>query len=119
MIACNVHAPNNHNATYFENMKDIILDMQAGKPNHSLIIMGDFNTTLENRDRAKGNADTHEIYARTIIRDIMFDTNTKDYYREITPTGGFTWQRGDTMSRLDMVLASSGKAKMCTNTMVD
>jgi hypothetical protein len=49
----------------------------------------------------------------------MFDANTKDCYREITPTGGFTWQRGDTMSRLDMVLSSSGKATMCTNTMVD
>ena len=50
--------------------------------------MGDFNITLENRDSANRNADIHEINVRTIIKDIMFDTNTKDCYREITPTGG-------------------------------
>ena len=49
----------------------------------------------------------------------MHDANLKDCYRESTPTGGFTWQRGNTMSRLDMILVSSGKAAMCTGTETD
>ena len=35
------------------------------------------------------------------------------------PYGGFTWQRGNIMSRLDMILVSSGKAAMCTGTETD
>ena len=49
----------------------------------------------------------------------MLDASLKDCYREITPTGGFTWQRGNIMSRLDMILVSSGKAAMCTETEID
>ena len=33
LIVCNVYAPNNHNETYFGNMKDILLDIQVGNPN--------------------------------------------------------------------------------------
>ena len=42
-----------------------------------------------------------------------------DCYRELIPTGGFTWQRQNIMSRLDMILVSSGKAVMCTGAEVD
>jgi hypothetical protein len=78
MIACNVYAPKNHSATYFENMRDLILDIQARNPNHTIIIMEDFNITLENRDNANRNVNIHETNARTIIKSLMFDTNTKD-----------------------------------------
>jgi hypothetical protein len=64
LIAGKVFAPNNHNATYYENMKDIILDIQAGNPNYSIIIIGDFNITFENRDNTNRNADIHEINSR-------------------------------------------------------
>ena len=49
--------------------------------------MGDFNITLDNRDIANRNA---EANARRILKDSMFDTNMRDCYRKITPTGGFT-----------------------------
>jgi exonuclease III len=98
MIVCNVYAPNNYNATNFEKMK------------HTFIVMGDFNITLENRD----SADSHEINTKRMTQDILLDTNTKDCEIEITPTEGFTWHRGDIMSRLDMLFVSSGKATMCT-----
>ena len=61
----------------------------------------------------------YELNARRIINKIMLDASLKDCYREITPTGGFTWQRGNIMSRLDMILVSSGKAAMCTETEID
>ncbi len=44
-LAFNVYAPNNHNATYFENMTEIIPDIQAGNPHHFIISMEDFNIT--------------------------------------------------------------------------
>ena len=49
----------------------------------------------------------------------MHDVGLKDCYREAIPTGGFTWQRGNIMSRLDMILVSSGKAALCTGTETD
>jgi exonuclease III len=97
-------------------MKDIILDIQIRNPNHSIILLGDFNITLENRDSAKRNVTAAEITARGILKDLMYDTNIRDCYREITPTGGFTWQRGNIMSRLD---SSSSKCARCTTTKVD
>ena len=84
-----------------------------------MIIMGDFNLTLENRDSVNRNTTPREINCRRILNDIMYDTNTKDCFRQIIPTGGFTWHgseaRQNPMSRLDMILVSSGKATMCTH----
>ena len=100
-------------------MKDIILDIQAGNPNHTLILLGDCNIKLDNRASANRNVTAAEITARGILKDLMYDTNTRDCYREITPTGGFTWQTGNIMSRLDMIMASSSKCASCTATKVD
>ena len=63
----------------------------------------------------------------------MYDLNLKDCFRELVPTGGFTWQRNNTiaatyttpasttttMSRLDMILVTASKASMCTKAEVD
>jgi hypothetical protein len=83
--------PKHHSATYSENLKSKILDIQAENFNNSIVIVKDFNMTLENKDSANRNANTHEINARRIIKYIMLDTK-KNCYREIKPTGGFTWQ---------------------------
>ena len=56
-----------------------------------------------------------------------------DCFRQLVPTGGFTWQRNNTiaatnttpasttttMSRLDMILVTASKASMCTKAEVD
>ena len=60
-----------------------------------------------------------KCFARRIVKETMHDLNLKDCYRELIPTGGFTWQRQNTMSRLDMILVSSGKATKCTGAEVD
>jgi hypothetical protein len=44
--------------------------------------MEDFYITLEKRNSANRNADIHEIAARKIIKDIMFDTKTQPFYNE-------------------------------------
>ena len=65
--------------------------------------MGDFNITLEARDSINRNTNQEELNARRITKEIMHDTGLKDCYREAIPTGGFTLQRGNIMSRLDMI----------------
>ncbi len=68
MTACKVFAPNNYNTTYFENLKGTMLDIQAGNPNHPIVIKH-FNMNLENRDSENRNANIHESNARRIIKD--------------------------------------------------
>ena len=66
--------------------------------------MGDYNITLEARDSINRNTSQDEAIARRIVKEIMHEAGLKDCYRESKPTGGFSWQRGNTMSRLDMIL---------------
>ena len=73
--------------------------------------MGGSNLVLETRDSINRMATSYEANARRILKDIMYDINLRDCYRESNPTGGFTWKsseaRGDIMSRLDMILLSA------------
>ena len=39
------------------------------------------------------NANANEVNARRILKDLMYNINLKDCFRELVPTGGFTWQR--------------------------
>ena len=50
MIRINVYAPNDHNEEYFDHLKDIMLDIQIGHPTLPVIMLGDFNIVLEDRD---------------------------------------------------------------------
>ena len=38
----------------------------------------------------------NEVNAKRILKDLMYDINLKDCFRELVPTGGFTWQRNNT-----------------------
>ena len=133
VIVSNVYAPNDHNEEYFDHLKDIMLDIQIVHPTIPVITLGDFNIVLEDRDSINRNANANEVNARRILKDLMYDINLKDCFRELVPTGGFTWQRNNaiaatdtvpahtttTMSRLDMILVTSSKASMCTKAEVD
>ena len=37
----------------------------------------------------------NEVNAKRILKDLMYDINLKDCFRELVPTGGFTWQRNN------------------------
>ena len=60
-----MYAPNDHNETYFDNLKDIILDIQAGYPTYPIILIGDFNITMEDRDSANRNVTQNEMNLRS------------------------------------------------------
>ena len=61
-------------------------------------MLGDFNIVLEDRDSINRNANANEVNARRILKDLMYDINLKDCFRELVPTGGFTWQRNNTIA---------------------
>ena len=58
-------------------------------------MLGDFNIVLEDRDSINRNANMNEVNAKRILKDFMYDINLKDCFRELVPTGGFTWQRNN------------------------
>ena len=89
----NVYAPNDHNEEYFNHLKDIMLDIQIVHPTLPEIMLGDLNIVLEDRDSINRNANANEVNARRILKDLKYDINLKDCFREQVPTGGFTWQR--------------------------
>ena len=51
-IIANVYAPSDHNENYFNEFKDIILDIKNANPTCSVIILGDFNITMDDIDSA-------------------------------------------------------------------
>ena len=59
--------------------------------------MGDYNIVLEDRDSINRNTNLNEVNARIILKDLIFDINLKDCFRELIPTGGFTWQRNNSL----------------------
>ena len=110
-----------------------MLDIQIVHPTIPVIMLGDFNIVLEDRDSLNRNANADEVNARRILKDLMYDINLKDCFRKLVPIGGFTWQRNNstaatnttpastitTMLRLDMILVTASKASMCTKAEVD
>ena len=38
------------------------------------------------------NDNANEVNARRILKELMYDINLKDCFREMVPTGGFTWK---------------------------
>ena len=55
-----------HSEEYFDHLKDIMLDIQIIHPTLPVIMLGDFNIVLEDRDRINRNANANEVNARRI-----------------------------------------------------
>ena len=52
---------NEHNEEYFDHLKDIMLDIQIVHPTLPVIMLGDFNIVLEDRDSINRNANMNEV----------------------------------------------------------
>ena len=66
VIVSNVYAPNDLNEEYFDHLKDIMLDIQIVHPTLPVIMLGDFNIVLEDRDSINRNANMNEVNAKRI-----------------------------------------------------
>ena len=58
-------------------------------------MLGDFNIVLEDRDSINRNAHMNEVNSKRILKDLMYDINLEDCFRELVPNGGFTWLRNN------------------------
>ena len=46
-------------------------------------MLGDINIVLEDRDSINRNANANEVNARRILKDLMYNINLKDCFREL------------------------------------
>ena len=67
----NIHAPNNDNPTFFQNLLDQILSFEC----EEVIMGGDFNLVIDVRkDKKGGNATTH----RNLLKEVQNIANSLD-----------------------------------------
>jgi hypothetical protein len=76
-----------------------------------VILWGDFNVTLSATDRFKRGTIPGEEQLAKIISDYVNDIDLTDAWNNKT---GFTWRRGQTMSRLDWVLYNINRYSLAT-----
>ena len=50
-----------------------MLDVQIVHPTLPVIMLGDFNIALEDRDSINRNANANKVNARRILKDLMYD----------------------------------------------
>jgi len=108
----NIYAPNDHNLIFFADLFNKIIQLQRDFPNAEIIMAGDFNLVMGNMDGVNRNTTNIELQCRNLLQRNFSRLNLIDCYRKLHVNGGFTWVRGDCMSRLDMIFASSD---LCEN----
>jgi len=73
-----------------------------------LIIAGDFNLVInKNLDSVERLQTNIEQIVSDFVKDSSAAIGLKDCYRQVHQKGGYTWSRGNCLSRLDMIFASS------------
>ena len=107
-VFANVYAPNDHNITFFSNIFNTLIETQNMYPGAEIVLAGDFNLVLSEDDAINRTTSNTESQSRTLIKNNLSRLNLKDSFRQVQQTGGFTWFRGDCMSRLDMIFVSAG-----------
>ncbi len=99
LAVLNVYAPNGFRLEkqgFFENLFDKISNL-----NGDIIIGGDFNTTLSDYDRHNRGVSAAENRVANFILEKIDEFNLTDSWNN---RGGFTWRRGQIMSKLDRIV---------------
>ena len=58
------------------------------KPTLPVIMLGDFNIVLEDRDSINRNSNMNEVNSKRILKDLMYDINLKNCFRR---TSSYWW----------------------------
>ena len=109
MTICNLYAPNTDTPKFFQKVVGLIENLRPD----SMIIMGDFNTTLLGQDRwsEKKNVEPGHPNCSRFIREIMEKLNLLDIWRQRHPTEHrYTWFRKNPyklLERLDIIIVSA------------
>jgi len=116
---CNIYAPNDHSLTFFSNVYESLANHSIDYPGVNIIIGGDFNLVMGQNDMINRSANNAEVKSRDFIKEQNTLLELKDCYRINNATGGFTWTRGNCMSRLDMIFASKTLIKHGVRSKID
>jgi len=103
---CNIYAPNDHSINFFSNIYESLANHNIEYPGVNIILGGDFNLVMGQNDMINRSANNAEVRSRDFIIEQNALLGMRDCYRINNTEGGFTWSRGNCMSRLDMIFVS-------------
>ncbi len=119
-VCANIYAPNDHDLNFFTRIFNVLIEFQTEFPGSNIILAGDFNLVLDdNNDAVHRNSTNTERQSRTLIKRNLIRLNLIDSYRKMNCSGGYTWKRGNCMSRLDMIFTSKEISKNIVNSTLD
>ena len=115
VIIVNVYVPNDHDLNFIEMVFERIIEFRDKYPSYEIILAGDFNLVMDKDKDSINRTDTPgEQISRKLFADNLRVLELRDAFREKNNSGGYTWSRGKTFSRLDYVFISNGWAsKVC------
>jgi len=103
----NLYAPNDHSLEFFEAICNLAIE-HKDKYDSDLIITGDFNLVSDSKlDSVNRIQTNNEKIVSDFVKDSFTAIGLKDGYRILHKLGGYTWSRGECMSRLDMIYVSN------------
>jgi len=115
----NLYAPNEQTVDFFEEICIKAIDCRD-RFDSNLVISGDFNLVINKEIDSHKRAQTQQ---EKIVSDFVISSfealGLSDCYRCSRPKGGFTWSRGECLSRLDMIFASKEITKGIDSAEVD
>ena len=107
-IVFNMYAPNDHDLQSFESLFEKIVYFKDKFPEFEFIMAGDFNLVLDpEEDSIKRIDSAREKISRNLLKENLRVLEISNAYRKCERTGGYTWSRGGTFSRLDYVFLSN------------
>jgi len=111
VIMANIYAPNDHNQDFYQTIYNNIVNLSLSYPDAGVIMAGDFNIVMSDVDSVNRAVSQQEKQCREVITQGNSILNLIDVYRIDNKEGGFTWYRGECMSRLDMIFVSEDLVK--------
>ncbi len=120
-LVVNVHCPNDHNQSkvFIDSVYTKILDILNSFPDCFIVLGGDFNACMTEKDYLNRNKLKPELELTTLITQLNKTCSLTDSYRYLNQDPGFTWSRGVCYSRLDYVFVSKALINQLKKATID
>ena len=107
-LVANVYCPNDHRSSiaFIESVYCKILEYRNIYPDIYVILAGDFNSCMEEKDYLNRQKTKVEVELTNCIRENNRLCKMVDSFRLDNDEPGFTWNRGKCYSRLDYIYVS-------------